>query len=315
VTPPGYHAPVEEVPATVFWGETTTVEFALSCVQIDVTSANFWVGLKNSDDQGTQFDLRAEVYVNDNLVSEGVTRCITGVTRNLNKAKEVAVPFGALADDLLEPGDVVSVKVLTRIGTNPDDTKCSGHNNAVGLRLYYDAVSRPSRVAAEITPDPLTDFFLHSDGTDYMDDTAPTAGTAKFKDSPSLNFAGGNPWQEIGTWSMTIPLAIDGMSNTPAAQRPGTPEGLVVTSVRPNPFNPQTTISYTVPTAGSVSLTIYDVNGGVVRALVAQEQGAGEYAVTWHGEDDRGESVASGIYFARLASRGRVDVRKLVLLK
>jgi hypothetical protein len=60
--------------------------------------ASFWVGLKNSDDQGTQFDVRAEVYVGNTLVSAGVTRCITGATRNAANAKQVVVPFGAISE-------------------------------------------------------------------------------------------------------------------------------------------------------------------------------------------------------------------------
>jgi hypothetical protein len=125
------------------------------------------------------------------------------LSRKSPKATEVAVPFGAITHSALAAGDSLSLKVLTRIGTNPDDSKCPGHNNAAGLRLYYDAVSRPSRFGAEIAPDPLTDFFLHADG--FLDDMAPTATAAKFQDSSSLNFSGSNPWHEIGTWSMTLP--------------------------------------------------------------------------------------------------------------
>lgn len=128
------------------------------------------------------------------------------ITRNPSKAKEVTVPFGPFFSNELVSGDVLSVKVSTRIGTNPDGSKCPGHRNAVGLRLYYDAVSRPSRFGAEITPDPLTSYFLHSSGTDFFLDTAsPTSTQAKQKDSGRVNFAGGNPWAEIGTWSRVIP--------------------------------------------------------------------------------------------------------------
>jgi hypothetical protein len=156
-------------------------------------------------ERAAPFDLRAEVSLNETLVSAGLTRCITGVTRNPSKAKEVAVPFGPIANGAFASGDALSLTILTRIGTNPDDTKCPGHANAVGLRLYYDAISRPSHFGVELLPDPLQDVFLHSDGTDFLDDTAPTATTATFKDSPSVNFAGGNPWKVIGTWSMTLP--------------------------------------------------------------------------------------------------------------
>jgi hypothetical protein len=112
-----------------------------------------WVGLKNSDDIGTQFDLRAEVFKNGTLVASGVARCLTGITRNPALAKEVAVafePFSAV--ELDGATDTLSLTLLTRIGTNPDDTKCIGpggsHNNARGLRLYFDAATRASQFGA-----------------------------------------------------------------------------------------------------------------------------------------------------------------------
>jgi hypothetical protein len=128
------------------------------------------------------------------------------VTRNPTKAQEVVVPFGAITDGTLELGDTLKVAFLTRIGTNPDDSKCGGHNNAVGLRLYYDSDSRPSRAGVEIAPDPLGDYFLHSSGTDFfMDSNWPTETAAKQKDSGRVNFAGGNPWVLIGTWKREVP--------------------------------------------------------------------------------------------------------------
>jgi hypothetical protein len=86
--------------------------------------ASLWIGLKNSDDQGTQFDLRAEVYINDGvhdtLVAAGQTLCITNVTRNPDQAKNVTVPFSSISNGAFESGDTLSLKILTRIGTNPD---------------------------------------------------------------------------------------------------------------------------------------------------------------------------------------------------
>ena len=168
-----------------------------------------WIGLKNSDDQGTQFDLMAELYKNDVPISRGKTLCITGVTRNPSLARETSVEFGPVFTKDLAPEDTLSLKVFTRIGTTPDGMKCSGpggsHNNAVGLRAYYDAPTRPSRFSADIPPySLLTDLFLHSSGTNYFfNDVSPT-GTMKYKDSGSVNFKNGNPWKEIGTWSMPV---------------------------------------------------------------------------------------------------------------
>jgi hypothetical protein len=108
-----------------------------------------WLGLKNSDDQGTRFDLRAEIYRNDELVVAGQTRCIEGITRNANKAKAAAVVFNPFAPaDFNGAMDELTLTVLTRIGTNADGTKCGGHSNAVGLRLYFDAVNRASQFGA-----------------------------------------------------------------------------------------------------------------------------------------------------------------------
>lgn len=111
-----------------------------------LSDLHVWLGLKNSDDQGTQFDLRAEVLKNSTVVVTGLTRCITGITRNPANAKEATVAFGSVpATPFNGTTDVLSLKIFTRIGTNPDDTKCPGHNNAVGLRLYFDATTRNAR--------------------------------------------------------------------------------------------------------------------------------------------------------------------------
>jgi hypothetical protein len=185
---------------------------------LTLSPAHLFIGLKNSDDQGTQFDVKTEVLKNGTAVASGLERCVTGVTRNPLKASEAVVAFDAFPDVFFTTGDVLALRVSTRVGTNPDDTKCSGpggsHNNAVGLRLYYDSGSRDSRFDAAISPEPNEDLFLHSDGnscnnapssgvtTRFLDGSAPIAASAKCKDSGGINFAKGNPFSEIGTWSL-----------------------------------------------------------------------------------------------------------------
>jgi hypothetical protein len=69
------------------------------------------------------------------------------VTRNANQAKEVTFAFPTFPSVGFNGStDQLSVRVATRIGTNPDGSFCGGHSNAVGLRLYFDAVSRPTAV-------------------------------------------------------------------------------------------------------------------------------------------------------------------------
>jgi hypothetical protein len=81
-------------------------------------------------------------------------------------------------------------------------------------------------------------------------------------------------------------------------------------SVFPNPFNPVTTISFTVPKAGRVELTVYDVTGRRVQVLVDERQNAGQRFALFDGSD-----LPSGIYFVRLNAGDISQTRKMVLLK
>jgi hypothetical protein len=84
----------------------------------------------------------------------------------------------------------------------------------------------------------------------------------------------------------------------------------------PNPFNPVTTITFAVPAgAERVELTVYNVAGRAVRSLVEGPLEPGTQKVVWDGRDDAGRSLASGVYFARLAAGGESVVRKMTLLK
>jgi hypothetical protein len=108
-----------------------------------LSDLHVWLGLKNSDDQGTRFDLRAEVYKNGVLIVVGESDCITNVTRNEAQAKEVIVPFTPfIPANFNGTTDGLSIKILVRVGTNGAGTFCGGHSNAVGARLYFDALGR-----------------------------------------------------------------------------------------------------------------------------------------------------------------------------
>ena len=107
-----------------------------------LTDLRVWIGLKNSDDQGTYFDLKAELRKNGSVIATGETKNIQGVTRNASQAKEVTLAFGAISNSQFAAGDVLSIRILTKVADS------GGHNNATGLRLYYDAVSRQSRFGA-----------------------------------------------------------------------------------------------------------------------------------------------------------------------
>lgn len=83
----------------------------------------------------------------------------------------------------------------------------------------------------------------------------------------------------------------------------------------PNPFNPLTTIRFSVRQAGPVSLVIYDVRGREVRRLVDGLREAGEHSVAWTGLDEAGRAAPSGIYFYRLNADRTAITKKMVLAK
>ncbi len=78
----------------------------------------------------------------------------------------------------------------------------------------------------------------------------------------------------------------------------------------PNPFNPRTIIEYDLNISEDVQLTIYDMNGRELDIIVDGYQSKGRYAVEWIGDD-----YSSGIYFYTLAQNGRVEMRKMLLIK
>jgi hypothetical protein len=88
---------------------------------------------------------------------------------------------------------------------------------------------------------------------------------------------------------------------------------------RPNPFNPTTTIEYSVAVPSRVTLRVFDVAGRVVRTLVDAHVAAGRRTATWDGATDLGERAASGVYFVRMETVGErggfTATRKLALLK
>ena len=98
------------------------------------------------------------------------------------------------------------------------------------------------------------------------------------------------------------------------------PEETALLRNYPNPFNPETWIPYQLAESAEVTLTIYDINGQLIRRLAVGHQPAGMYqsrsrAVYWDGRNQLGESVASGLYFYTLTAGEFSATRKMLILK
>jgi len=83
----------------------------------------------------------------------------------------------------------------------------------------------------------------------------------------------------------------------------------------PNPFNPDTTIRFTLKDLGKTKLSVYNAKGQLVKTLVNENLDRGEHRIVWNGMDNKGKRVSSGLYFYRLESGKTIQVKKMVLMK
>ncbi len=116
-----------------------------------------------------------------------------------------------------------------------------------------------------------------------------------------VSFAG------VITYLSNITVLIDGSNSTE-------PKEFALNQNYPNPFNPSTTIAYSLKRDVRTNLTIYNMLGEKVVTLVNERQEAGAKNITWFGNDEAGNRVASGVYVYRLQAGRFVKRRKMILL-
>ena len=91
--------------------------------------------------------------------------------------------------------------------------------------------------------------------------------------------------------------------------------GTMALAAAPNPFNPRTTLSFSLPQESAVELVAFDLHGRRVRKLMAGVLPVGPHQVIWDGRDDAQRDLASGIYQVRLNASGRSAIARLVLVR
>ena len=92
-------------------------------------------------------------------------------------------------------------------------------------------------------------------------------------------------------------------------------ESATLTSIHPNPFNPEATVEYVLTTDARVRIDIFDARGALVRRLLDESMPSGSHSAVWNGVDDSGRPVGSGIYFVKMTAGSVIETRKIVLLK
>lgn len=84
----------------------------------------------------------------------------------------------------------------------------------------------------------------------------------------------------------------------------------------PNPFNPETTIRFSIPKQGNVTVSVFNIKGQKIKTILNEKHEPGNYSLKWNGVDEAGNSVSSGIYFYKLSLDGKSQkIKKMMLLK
>jgi hypothetical protein len=106
--------------------------------------------------------------------------------------------------------------------------------------------------------------------------------------------------------ALVIPVfGPHGISFNPTAVREsGVPVTPALAQNYPNPFNPSTSLRISLAHPGFVTLQVFDHLGRSVRTIVKDVRDAGTWVEEWHGDNDAGKSVASGVYFCRMTAKG-----------
>jgi hypothetical protein len=157
--------------------------------------AKVWLGLKNSDDVGTKFDLLAAVFKNGSPVGGGQLNSVPGGSSGFNNAvlRTINLALSGPADDV-HPGDTLSISLSVRIAVG-----VSGHRSGTA-RLWLNDTAANSSFSATIGGTASDYFLLDS----FTLGTSAGAGPKKTIDLFVDRAVGGNPFKPFGTWSKTF---------------------------------------------------------------------------------------------------------------
>ena len=172
-------------------------------------------------------------------------------------------------------------------------------------------------------PDLAEDHFSNGQVRIYLNEGGVLSATASWTyDSPTVGTAlafgdlNGDHWPDLVVGNSGEPCVKVFYAVPTTAAQDATPAAFGLLPNEPNPYNPATTLRFTLPVdCRRVDLAIFDVTGRRVATLIDGPLGAGQHEASWRGMDARGGSVASGVYSARLVADGEISTQKLNLIK
>ncbi|RKU25555.1 hypothetical protein C6499_14785 [Candidatus Poribacteria bacterium] len=236
-------------------------------------------------------------FVAGTSTGETITANPTGISVGVKKITPAYPPYDVNEDGIVDTIDVLLVTFALGYG-NPDNPRVDV--NGDGVVDKHDLIIVAQHLDEETTPQAAPSAFVVNTGM--------TAKRVQHALDILKHANDGSP-----AWQHTI-AKLEQLLDT------FIPEKSRLLANYPNPFNPETWIPYQLAAPADVKLTIYGVNGQVVRQLALGHQAAGIYqsrsrAVYWDGRNQLGEPVASGVYFYTLTADDFTATRKMLIRK
>ncbi|MCD6182582.1 MAG: agmatine deiminase family protein [Candidatus Cloacimonetes bacterium] len=199
---------------------------------------------------------------------------------------------------------VTPLELTVSLTPNSTTSEIISLSNIGGMPLNYT-----------IAESPLTDWLTES----------PDAGTIAAGETTDLTVTFDSTELTTGIYTCSLVISDDRREETTVSvtmnvsgsgvTSPQVPGHSALIHNYPNPFNPETTLTYYVAETAEVSLKIFNIKGELIKTLVDAHRAPGTYNVVWNGTDDAQTSVASGIYFARFSAGTSQSMKKLALMK
>ena len=255
-----------------------------------------------------------------------------GVIIFSNNTFQNAAGFGDVLADYVDLGHAVAISTFAlttgwniagRILTDEYLAMNPGDNTQGTGALGWNNAAHPIMAGVDTATDIYrsnTTFGPGADSVAKWDDGKPYVATSPNMHVVAINSYPGyvSPERHTGSdWILAYHNALlwaaGGSSGLEEKQPFSISPDFTLCQSKPNPFRDRTVISYSVPRALDVSITVFDLSGRSVATLVHGNQPAGRHTATWNRTDGTGNRVASGIYFYQLTSGNYRTTRKLVV--
>ena len=248
--------------------------------------ANQYIALQFQLSTDASIGTPTGMFVDDIKIEKIVYQCDCGDGSALSVVSDPVVSFAGAA------GNETTCDTVCIVNTGAVDLEISDVSGCMTAPFSLDL----SMMDFVLAPDDTTKFLVCVNPTMSGPDTCEIVIESNDPGGPT-----------------TIPVFLD-VSTAVGDDTPPSPFRIL--AVAPNPFNPETAVRFELPSQMPVSAEVWSVNGERIKILARDKVfGPGAQEIRWHGRNDKGQAVASGVYFIRLSTPVGEQVARAVLLK